>query len=151
MAKKSKSKKYSKSQTLKVSIVSFILGAIIGLAGSVGYSLVDVKSDDSQQNVTNVTVVNEIKETKPEQKSEEELQKEIANILDHKYEPTPVQQTAVPVSEPVVEKNDSFVQQPTYEEIEKPKVNVDIDSVVVNNKPAADEDFFDDFFGTEDE
>ena len=110
----------------------------------------------AQQNVTNVTVVNEIKETKPEQKSEEDLQKEIANILDHKYEPqttepTPVQEQAAPVSEPVVEKNDSFVQQPTYEEIEKPKVNVDIDSVVVNNKPAADEDFFDDFFGTEDE
>lgn len=110
----------------------------------------------AQQNVTNVTVVNEIKETKPEQKSEEDLQKEIANILDHKYEPqttepTPVQEQAAPVSEPVVEKKDSFVQQPTYEEIEKPKVNVDIDSVVVNNKPAADEDFFDDFFGTEDE
>ena len=50
MAKKSKSKKYSKSQTLKVSIVSFILGAIIGLAGSVGYSLVDVKSDKKERN-----------------------------------------------------------------------------------------------------
>ena len=34
--------------------------------------------------------------------------------------------------------------------IEKPKVNIDVDSVVVNNKPN-DEDFFDDFFGSEDE
>ena len=36
------------------------------------------------------------------------------------------------------------------ENIEKPKVNIDVDSVVVNNKPN-DEDFFDDFFGSEDE
>ena len=36
------------------------------------------------------------------------------------------------------------------ETIEKPKVNIDVDSVVVNNKPN-DEDFFDDFFGSEDE
>ncbi|MDY6071498.1 MAG: type IV secretory system conjugative DNA transfer family protein [Bacilli bacterium] len=38
----------------------------------------------------------------------------------------------------------------TIENIEKPKVNIDVDSVVVNNKPN-DEDFFDDFFGSEDE
>ncbi len=36
------------------------------------------------------------------------------------------------------------------ENIEKPKVNIDVDSVVVNNK-TNDEDFFDDFFGSEDE
>ena len=95
---------------------------------------------------------NMVKEEKPVQKSEEDIQREIASILDHKYEPQVTEPSPVkPVSEPVIEKNDSFVQQPTYEEIEKPKVNVDIDSVVVNNKPAADEDFFDDFFGTEDE
>lgn len=41
------------------------------------------------------------------------------------------------------------ITQPTYEEIEKPKVNIDVDSVVVNNKN--NEDFFDDFFGNEDE
>lgn len=38
----------------------------------------------------------------------------------------------------------------TIDNIEKPKVNIDVDSVVVNNKPN-DEDFFDDFFGSEDE
>ena len=36
------------------------------------------------------------------------------------------------------------------ESIEKPKVNIDVDSVV-ENKPANSEDFFDDFFGSEDE
>ena len=51
----------------------------------------------------------------------------------------------------VEEKKESFTQQPTYEEIEKPKVNVDVDSVVVEKKPVTDDDFFDDFFGTEDE
>ena len=93
-------------------------------------------------------VSNDTKVEKNDQKTEEELQKEIASILDHKYEPKPAE---TPVTEKVEEKSESFVQQPTYEDIEKPKVNVDIDSVVVNNKPAADEDFFDDFFGTEDE
>ena len=51
----------------------------------------------------------------------------------------------------IEEKSESFTQQPTYEEIEKPKVNVDVDSVVVEKKPIADDDFFDDFLGTEDE
>ena len=35
-------------------------------------------------------------------------------------------------------------------EIEKPKVNIDVDSVVVNNNNHS-EDFFDDFFGSEGE
>ena len=34
--------------------------------------------------------------------------------------------------------------------VEKPKINVDVDSVVINNKSNND-DFFDDFFGGEDE
>ena len=41
-------------------------------------------------------------------------------------------------------------QKPTYEELEKPKVNIDVDSVVVNNNNHS-EDFFDDFFGSEGE
>ena len=39
-------------------------------------------------------------------------------------------------------------QKPTYEELEKPKVNIDVDSVVVNDNNQS-EDFFDDFFGGE--
>ncbi len=46
--------------------------------------------------------------------------------------------------------NDGYTQQPTYEEVEKPKVNIDVDSVVVNNH-VNNEDFFDDFFGSDDE
>ena len=63
-----------------------------------------------------------------------------------------------PVSEPVVipeeDTRPKVTTAPTYEELEKPKVNIDVDSVVVNNNnnaPANTEDFFDDFFGSEDE
>ena len=52
---------------------------------------------------------------------------------------------------PTDEEKPSVTSVPTYEEIEKPKVNIDVDSVVVNNTPANTEDFFDDFFGSEDE
>lgn len=44
------------------------------------------------------------------------------------------------------------IQQPTYDEVEKPKVNVDVDSIIDNKKQTSNsEDFFDDFFGNEDE
>ena len=33
------------------------------------------------------------------------------------------------------------------EEIEKPKINIDADSIVVNNNDVTDDQFFDDFFG----
>ncbi len=110
----------------------------------------------------------------PKPKTEEELQKEITNILEHKVETKKEEKPPLPkeeeftskfvipneflkeeikeeVKEEVKEKTESFTQQPTYEQIEKPKVNVDIDSVVIDDKPSKDDDFFDDFFGTEDE
>ena len=46
---------------------------------------------------------------------------------------------------------ESYTQQPTYAKVSKPVVNVDADSVVINEKPENNEDFFDDFFGSEDE
>ena len=113
--------------------------------------------------------ITEVKEEPPKQKTEEELQKEITDILEHKTEPKKEEKTELPKEEEFVSKfvipneflkeeikeepvkEESFTQQPTYEEIEKPKVNVDIDSVVIENKPSKDDDFFDDFFGTEDE
>ena len=66
------------------------------------------------------------------------------------HEPTVVaQKPTVSVVEDVKE---PVITQPTYEEIEKPKINIDVDSVVVNNdKKPTNEDFFDDFFGGEDE
>lgn len=112
--------------------------------------------------------INEVKEETPKTKTEEELQKEITDILEHKVEPKKEEKKELPKEEFVSKfmipneflkeeikdepiKEESFTQQPTYEEIEKPKVNVDIDSVVIEDKPAKDDDFFDDFFGTEDE
>lgn len=111
----------------------------------------------------------------PKPKTEEELQKEITNILEHKVETKKEEKPPLLKEEEFTskfvipneflkeeikeeakeevkeEKTESFTQQPTYEQIEKPKVNVDIDSVVIDDKPSKDDDFFDDFFGTEDE
>ena len=56
----------------------------------------------------------------------------------------------MPEPKPVVNVNVGVKQEPTYEDIEKPKVNIEVDSVVVNNHTNTD-DFFDDFFGGEDE
>ena len=89
----------------------------------------------------------------------------IENILDHRttIQPTvnvDVQNSSeekipniVTVQEPTVEvKTEPQASTPTYEQIEKPKINVDVDSVVVNNNnKLANSDFFDDFFGGEDE
>ncbi len=134
------------------------------------------------------------------EKSEEDIEKEINNIFDHKLpestntttninkfidnfeEFTPKKEETIvePISqdvikprfiEPEITQNDRSAQieselgtksvepkiiekpeEPMFNELglEKPKVNIDVDSVVVNDKNN-DEDFFDDFFGSEDE
>ena len=98
------------------------------------------------------------------EKTQEEVQKEIEDILDHKKpsvtvninvpkdddkddEVVHVYETPKPIQIP---DNEGVTSEPTYEEVEKPKVTVDADSVVVNNHTNTD-DFFDDFFGSEDE
>ena len=93
---------------------------------------------------------------KVEEENKEDLQSEIENILDHKVQ-EPVVNVNITTPEPVkVEEkpatDDVVVTLPTYEEVEKPKINIDVDSVVVNNEKKPDnDDFFDDFFGGEDE
>ena len=135
------------------------------------------------------------------EKSEEDIEKEINNIFDHKLpentnttsnvnkfidnfeEFTPKKEEPIvePISQDVIKPR--FVEQEMTQEVkstpidsaleikpveskpveqkpeepkfnelglEKPKVNIDVDSVVVNDKNN-DEDFFDDFFGSEDE
>ena len=54
------------------------------------------------------------------------------------------------VASPRYEDRPSITSEPTYQNIKKPKVNIDVDSVVVD-KPTNNDDFFDDFFGSEDE
>ena len=92
-------------------------------------------------------------------KSESEITSEINNILEDKKEEVkeekviPTKANYFETIEPLPEENNIPVEtKETVEEstVEKPKVNVDVDSVVVNNKPNND-DFFDDFFGGEDE
>ncbi len=88
-------------------------------------------------------------------KSESEITSEINNILEDKKDEVkeekvvPTKANYFETIEPLPEENkiEEEVKKPI---VEKPKVNVDVDSVVVNNKPNND-DFFDDFFGGEDE
>ena len=109
-----------------------------------------------------------------EQETEEDIRKDITDILEHKQEnkkefeenkhTNPFDEVneemevkEEKIHEPdIIEENEEKdnkeldIQKPTYAEVERPKVSVDVDSVIVpkNNK---DEDFFDDFFGSEDE
>lgn len=135
------------------------------------------------------------------EKSEEDIEKEINNIFDHKVpesttstsnvnkfidnfeEFTPKKEEPIvePISQDVIKPRfiepevtqevkstpvesvpeikpveskvvEQKPEEPKFNELglEKPKVNIDVDSVVVNDKNN-DEDFFDDFFGSEDE
>ena len=92
----------------------------------------DIKEEVKNEVHDQVTEVkHDIKEDINETK--EDIQSQIEDILDHKAPVTPV------------------TSEPTYEELEKPKINIDVDSVVVNNNNEKNDDFFDDFFGSEDE
>ncbi len=87
-------------------------------------------------------------------KSESEITSEINNILENKKEEAK-EEKVVPTKANYFETIEPLPEENKMEEtkapiVEKPKVNVDVDSVVVNNKPNND-DFFDDFFGGEDE
>ncbi len=134
------------------------------------------------------------------EKSKEEIQKEINNIFDHKasesnatsnmnkfidnfeeFTPKKEEPIVEPISQKVIKPRfiepeitseaksasidsvpeikseepkavEQKTEEPKFNELglEKPKVNIDVDSVVVNDKNN-DEDFFDDFFGSEDE
>ena len=145
------------------------------------------------QNIPNKFVTDEptfIKNVPLAEKSEEDIEKEINNIFDHKIEEKHDEHIeSLPpelasseeyntYDKPIVEPINSDIIKPQYVEpqeikeevkpveivkpevkeepkvselgLEKPKVNIDVDSVIVNDKNN-DEDFFDDFFGSEDE
>lgn len=98
-------------------------------------------------------------------KTENDIAQEINSILDdNKIEPetkkesieTPkanyfntIEPEELP-KENIVPKEENNTSKEEKPLVEKPKINVDVDSVVINNKPNND-DFFDDFFGGEDE
>ena len=145
------------------------------------------------QNIPNKFVTDEptfIKNVPLAEKSEEDIEKEINNIFDHKIEekhdehiePLPPELASSEeyntYDKPIIEPINRDIIKPQYVEpqeikeevkpveivkpevkeepkvnelgLEKPKVNIDVDSVIVNDKNN-DEDFFDDFFGSEDE
>ncbi len=114
---------------------------------------VNVPRDDG------VRIENNMYETpKVEEKSQEQIEREISEIFDASdnnsnhsvnkpQDDVEIIDYAPTNKQPVVE-ND--IPTPSVQVEENPKVNIDVDSVVENSKPA-NEDFFDDFFGSEDE
>ena len=80
-----------------------------------------------------------------DKKLEEEEHRFTALQDKEEEESAPVQ-----IKQPKANEKPSYTSEPTYQNISKPKVNIDVDSVVVD-KPSNNEDFFDDFFGSEDE
>ena len=107
----------------------------------------DVKSEVKEDiNDVKSEVKEDIKNVKSEVKRD--VVEDIAEILDHNAtEPEEVEpEVIVMPTRPKITED----QKPTYEELEKPKFNIDVDSVVVNNNDHS-EDFFDDFFGGEGE
>lgn len=114
-----------------------------------------------------------IETPKIEEKSQEQIEKEISDIFDasigesnnlndnykenigyiSQVEPTTTNDISENrfVSAPIsIVEDVTPISESTPVTEEKPKVNIDVDSVIENSKPA-NEDFFDDFFGSEDE
>lgn len=69
------------------------------------------------------------------EKTQEEIQKEMNDIFNHNLKG-------------ITSEEEKYKQNSTNENLDKPKVNIDVDSVVVKNNNN-DDDFFDDFFGSE--
>ena len=59
--------------------------------------------------------------------------------------------TKIEIPTPKVEENHEEVKNNVLDSQDKPKINVDVDSVVFNNNVISDDEFFDDFFGDDDE
>ncbi len=119
--------------------------------------ILDHKSEPTVNININTTEKTETKPTYITSDDDEELEEIVPSLHEEEKpvvnveinKPAPV--VEVVDEEPVrVNPMDGVKQEPTYEDVEKPKVNIDVDSVVVNNH-TNNEDFFDDFFGGEDE
>ena len=59
--------------------------------------------------------------------------------------------TKIEVPIPKVEEKHEEIKNNVLDSQDKPKINVDVDSVVFNNNVISDDEFFDDFFGDDDE
>ncbi|MGN1374160.1 MAG: VirD4-like conjugal transfer protein, CD1115 family [Bacilli bacterium] len=59
--------------------------------------------------------------------------------------------TKIEIPTPKVEEKHEEVKNNVLNSQDKPKINVDVDSVVFNNNVISDDEFFDDFFGDDDE
>ncbi|MBQ6285655.1 MAG: type IV secretory system conjugative DNA transfer family protein [Bacilli bacterium] len=114
-------------------------------------------TDININNIDDSSEVTNIPPTPIVEKTQEQIEKEIGEI----FEPSPSTQTQPKhedfefVELPNQNKPENIVEKTNENKsenngVEKPVVNVDVDSVVETAKPN-NEDFFDDFFGSEDE
>ena len=78
-----------------------------------------------------------LEESKKKQKQAEELPKKKEEKKEEKK------------PEKEKKKTEKIVEEPKEEINDKPKINVDVDSVIVNDNMITDDEFFDDFFGDE--
>lgn len=94
-------------------------------------------------------------EEKREKKALEEKNKKIAEkeAMKQKVEKIPEIKEVVQTKEPVknIEKKEEkqIKSKEIKKEAHKPKINVDVDSVIMNDNVITDDEFFDDFFGDE--
>lgn len=95
----------------------------------------------------NVNVTNTVEPTPViENKTQDQIEKDIENIFRDNTKQDDLIMEEIPNNKPVENTNPIFI-----EDTSKPQpVNIDVDSVVENKKTNT-EDFFDDFFGSEDE
>lgn len=92
--------------------------------------------------------INSILDDKKIESETNETKKETAETPKANYFNT-IEPQELP-KENVIPKDENSTSKEEKPLVEKPKINVDVDSVVINNKTNND-DFFDDFFGGEDE
>ena len=108
---------------------------------------IEVTHDDDEEPIKVEATPEEIEEPIKVEVAPEEIEKPIK--VEVEVKPNKEESAIIP-DEPLP--HDGEVTLPTYEEVEKPKINIDVDSVVVDHdKKIANDDFFDDFFGGEDE
>ncbi len=112
-------------------------------------NILDKKYDEPVKPETNRFIADVVEETMPEEISVEgedyfkvspQEEKEIEDMLKEDMAPLGSQAYNKP--------SETFE---TFDELEKPKVNIDVDSVIEKNNRTNDDNFFDDFFGSEDE
>ncbi len=86
-----------------------------------------------------------------EKRQKEKLKQESINITGDSKESIIESTTKEDLPKVVVENKNEDIKEELPKEKEMPKVNIDVDSVIVNENVITDDEFFDDFFSDDDE